>query len=174
MKRMSWGNDDTAKALRQALRRSLSTALVGLVNVAAALGFVYVSKQLIDTVTGVAEHPLNRDIVLLCALMALRLLASVLYGYMEGKNTAKTQVALRRGFFNRLMRMRWDGTDAFHSGDAVNRVEEDVRVVVDFVTKSLPGFVIAAFQLLFASAFVYLMSPMLLGILVVFITNLFL
>ena len=168
MKRIKWGNDDTAKALRQALRRSVSTALVGLVNVATALGFVYVSKQLIDTVTGVADHPLNRGIALLCALMALRLLSSVLYVYMEGKNTAKTQMALRRGFFDRLMRMRWDGTDTFHSGDAVNRVEEDVRVVVDFVTISLPGFVMAAFQLLFASAFVYLMSPMLLGILVVF------
>lgn len=160
------GKDEAAMALRKALRWAALTAPIGLVSVAAALAFVYVSKQLIDSVTGLSDSPIDKGIVMLCILMAIRLLASILYNYLEGKNGAQAKLALRRAFFVRLMRMKWDGTDPFHSGDAVNRVEEDVRVVVDFITVSLPGFLIAALQLLFASAFVYLMSPRLLLILI--------
>ncbi len=162
------GNGDVALALRKALRHATLNALIGLVNVAASLGFVYVSKLLIDTATGVADHPMAPNIALLCALMALRLAASVANGYIGGRNGAQAQMALRQGFFDRLMRMRWNGTETFHSGDAVNRMEEDVRVVVDFICSNLPGFILAALQLVFASVFVYLMAPQLIFILIAF------
>ena len=162
------GNGDVALAIRKALRRATLNAFVGLINVAASLGFVYVSKQLIDTATGVAHHPMGPNIALLCGLMALRLVSSVANGYIGGRNSAQALMALRQGFFDRLMRMRWNGTETFHSGDAVNRMEEDVRVVVDFICANLPGFILAALQLVFASVFVYLMAPELIFILLVF------
>ena len=168
MKTIMRGQGQITKALRKATHCAALNSLIGVLNIAASLGFVYVSKKLIDTVTGLADFPVGKGIALLCILMAVRLLASVAYSYIEGKNNARTRLTLRQGFFERMMRMKWDGTEAFHSGDAVNRMEEDVRVVVEYVTSSLPGFLLAACQLLFASVFVYLMSPKLLLILVVF------
>lgn len=154
--------------LRQTLRRSVVNVGIGVVNMVASLGFVIVSKRLIDTVTGVAAHSVRAGIAALCVLMVVRLLFSVLYGYLEGRNEAKTLMALRSRFFDRLMRLRWDGTDRFHSGDAVNRVEEDVRTVVDFVAVKMPGFVLAGLRLLFASVLVFMMSPTMLFLLVAF------
>ena len=53
------GNGDVALALRKALRHATLNALIGLVNVAASLGFVYVSKLLIDTAyAGTEDDPL--------------------------------------------------------------------------------------------------------------------
>ena len=166
MKTLLHGRSDIATALRHSMRRAALNVMIGLVNIAASLSFVYVSKRLIDAVTGVADFPIGTGIGLLCGLMAVRLLSSVLHGYIEGKNEAKTKIALRQHLFSRLMRMKWDGTDTFHSGDAVNRMEDDVSIVVSFVSANLPGFILAGLQLLFASAFVYLMSPRLLLLLI--------
>lgn len=161
-----WGGKDYG--LRQTLRRSVVSVGIGAVNMMASLGFVVISKRLVDTVTGVATYSVSEGIAALCVLMVVRLFSSVLYGYFEGSNEAKTLMRLRSCFFDRLMRLRWDGTDRFHSGDAVNRVEEDVRTVVDFVAVKVPGFVLAGLQLLFASVLVFMMSPMMLFLLVAF------
>lgn len=154
--------------IRQAIRRALLNVGLGAVNMGASLGFILISKRLIDAVTGVTEFSVREGIIILCVLAVVRLLFSMMYDYLEGRNEALTMMTMRKSFFDRLIRLRWDGTDRFHSGDAVNRVEEDVRVVVDFVTTKLSGFVLAGLQLILSSVLVYLMSPKLLLILVGF------
>ncbi len=166
MKKWILNNDGMTQAFRHMLYRSAINVAVGVINMVSSLSFIVVSKRLIDTVTGVANHPIRTGIVTLCILVVVRLIASVMYGYLGERNEALAIMALRRGFFYKLMRLKWDGTDFFHSGDAVNRLEEDVRTVVGFIAIKLPGFVLAGLQLLFASALVYMMSPKLLLVLV--------
>lgn len=151
---------------RSMLFRSAFNVAVGMINMISSLSFIVVSKQLIDTVTGVSTHSIRSGIIIMCVLVVVRLFASVLYSYIGGRNEAHGLMALRRSFFEKLMYLQWDGTELFHSGDAVNRVEDDVRVVVDFVALKLPSFVLAGMQLLFASVLVYMMSPKLLLVLV--------
>lgn len=166
MKKWILNNDGMTQAFRHILYRSAINVAVGVINMVSSLSFIVVSKRLIDTVTGVANHPIRTGIITLCILVVVRLIASVLYGYLGERNEALAIMALRRSFFYKLMRLKWDGTDLFHSGDAVNRLEEDVRTVVGFIAIKLPSFVLAGLQLLFASALVYMMSPKLLLVLV--------
>ncbi len=54
----------------------------------------------------------------------------------------------------RLLRSEWRGREAMHSGDIINRLEQDVKTVVTFLTETLPSTVSTV--AMFVGAFVYL------------------
>ena len=54
----------------------------------------------------------------------------------------------------RLLRSEWRGREAMHSGDIINRLEQDVKTVVTFLTETLPSTL--STLAMFVGAFVYL------------------
>ena len=54
------------------------------------------------------------------------------------------------------MECKWNGKENFHTGETLNRVMEDVRVVAESITRAIPEIVIATFQ--FTAAFIFLFS----------------
>ena len=54
----------------------------------------------------------------------------------------------------RILRSEWRGRESMHSGDVLNRLEQDVNTVVDFVAETLPN-AVSVFALFFG-AFCYL------------------
>ena len=60
----------------------------------------------------------------------------------------------------------WTGREKFNSGDAVNRLEEDIRVVSELLCSHIPGSIVTSCQLAAASVYLLLMAPGLLWMLV--------
>lgn len=134
--------------------RVLLNSLTGILNVCAALLFVWLSKQLIDIATHADEGNMTHYIVLLIATMGSQIILSVLKGRLEAETDIRFKNKLRYALFSHLMISTWNGKESFHSGDAVNRIEEDVRVVAEGVCKSLPSVIVTSFQ--FVAAFIFL------------------
>ena len=65
-----------------------------------------------------------------------------------------------------MLNARWNGREAFRSGDTVNRLEEDIRVLTDLICNRIPEVIVTALQLLAASAYLLWMEPSLLWVLV--------
>ncbi len=147
--------------------RMLLCVLIGLIGVTASLSFVAVCKTLVDIATGALDKPIMPYVWAMIGIMLLQLLSHVAYDYIEGLNSIKTQIRIRRSLYAHVLNSQWDGRDAFHSGDAINRLEQDVSMVVEFCCSRLPSVVITAFQLLAASVFLLMMAPNLLWILLV-------
>lgn len=139
--------------------RVLLSGLIGIVGVAASLSFVWVSKKVVDLATGAAEGDLMPFVYLLVGIMLLQVICRVGGRYWEGLIVVKAQNALRASTFRKVMLSLWSGKDRLHSGDTVSRLEEDIRVVVDFICVSLPDIIITIVQLLAASAFIFVLSP---------------
>ena len=57
--------------------RSAFSVLIGLVRIAASLGFVWVCKQLVDIATGESDAPLGLHIGILLGIMLLQLVCAV-------------------------------------------------------------------------------------------------
>lgn len=134
--------------------RILLNSLAGILNVCAGLFFVWISKQLIDIATRSIEGDMTHYIVLLIATMAGQIILSALKNRLETETDIYFKNKWRFKLFSHLMASTWNGKDSFHSGDAVNRIEEDVRVVAEGVCKSLPAVIITSFQ--FLAAFLFL------------------
>jgi len=125
-----------------------------MLNVCAGLFFVWISKQLIDIATRSIEGNMVHYIVLLIATMVGQIILSALKNRLEAENDIYFKNRWRYKLFSRLMDSIWNGKESFHSGDAVNRIEEDVRVVAEGICKSLPAVIVTSFQ--FLAAFLFL------------------
>ena len=145
--------------------RSLLSVCIGLVRIAASLGFVWICKRLVDIATGVTDAPPGRSAGIMLGIMLLQLVCSVASRAWESYNRTRSGNELRAGIFARALRSSWTGYERFRSGDAVNRLEEDVRVVTDLLCSRLPDLVVTLAQLAAASLYLMRMSPRLLWIL---------
>ena len=151
-------------------RQAVSVA-IGLVRIAASLGFVWASKFLVDIATGVRDVSIGPGIGIFAGVLALQLATVVLANWWDAYNMIKTQNLLRKSLFAHVMKSRWDGRERFLSGDTVNRLEEDIRVVSDLLTDRLPGLAITLVQLIAASAYLLILSPGLLWVLLVLMAS---
>ena len=147
--------------------RMVVSVAIGLVRIAASLGFVWASKQLVDIATHVSSLPLSTGIGLFGGILLLQIAAFTLANWWESYTLVKTQNILRIQLFGHVLRSRWDGRERFLSGDTVNRLEEDIRVVADLVGSRIPGLVITLLQLMAASAYLLILAPNLLWVLLI-------
>ena len=123
------------------------------------LGFVYVSKGMVDAAVnvfnGVQESSLMYWAIGMACVVVLRILVSALRTYLQAKTDVKMRNALRARMFDVLLRLQNDGGERRHTGDLLNRVLEDVRVVATAMSVSLPNTFGAGLQ--FVAALVFLM-----------------
>jgi len=153
------------RTMRPHLGRVMLSGLIGLVNISASLAFVWLSKTVVDVATGEREGDLIRFVTLMLGVMLVQVLARVGANYWQGVIVVKAQNDLRASTFRKVMYSTWSGKDKLHSGDTVSRLEEDIRVVVDFICVTFPDVVVTAAQLVAASVYLFLLAPRLAWIL---------
>lgn len=138
--------------------RVVLCSLVGGLHVAVSLAFVWVCKRLIDLVTVDGGGSLTWYIVAMAGCMLAQTLLSALETRAMNHGDIILKNRLRHGLFTCLMESRWDGKDTFHSGDSLNRVMEDVRVVGESITRSVPAVIVSGVQFLAAFSFLFVMN----------------
>lgn len=133
---------------------------------ACAVAFVYVSKVLVDNAVAILSSSASVGFdagtdglaVWVCAMVGIivmRILFNALRTYIQTRTDVRLRNSLRARMFNILLNARAEAGTQFHSGDMMNRVSEDVRVIASAVSLSLPNLFGAALQ--FAAAFVFLL-----------------
>lgn len=141
------------------LARVLLSAVAGIVEVAASLGFVWASKNVIDAATGSVAGAFRPAVILFVGLAFLRTLFRILIPYWQGFILVLTQNQMRRDTFSHVMRSVWTGRERFHSGDTINRLEQDISVISDFLCICLPDLFVTGVQLVAAAWFLLSLAP---------------
>lgn len=139
--------------------RILLSCFTGILGVAFALAFIYASKQVIDIATGVIDGNLMHAALLTIALLIAQLLCSTADTWISTRMQIETGNALRHRLFSRLLQSRWNELERFHTGDVVNRVEQDTSAIVSLLTASIPAFIVTGVQLVAAFLFFCFLDP---------------
>lgn len=148
-------------------RIALSSA-AGVGGVCASLAFVWVSKFLVDIATGRAAGSLWQCTALMAACIAGQLLCSAAATRLDLLNAVRMKNALHRRLFARVMESRSvtvrpdNGTRPgapLHTGNILNRMDEDARIVTDALTASLPAALVTAVQFIAAFCFLAALQP---------------
>lgn len=150
------------RATRGIRCRLLFNGVLGMVRVAAGLLFIYVSKQLIDMATGHIAHTsaaFTLYLALLVVFMVAQIGAVLCNSWFTNQTEVRMKNRLRHNLFTHLMNVTWMGKGCLHSGDILNRLEEDVRVVTEVVCRSLPDLTVTLINLSAAFLFLYRLSP---------------
>lgn len=135
------------------------SCLLGVLTVLSSMAFVWSSKRVTDIATGAVDQELWPKVWVLLGIMLAQVIIATASRYWEGYTVIKAQNSRRRSIFEKVMCSTWAGREKYHSGDAINRLEEDVRVSTDFICVSIPGIFVTLFQLLAASAYLFFLSP---------------
>ena len=143
------------------------SCLIGVVRIAASMAFVWVSKALFDIATGVKDEPLGTYALIMVGIMLLQILSNTAASWWEGMIVAKARNGIRADVFRHVLDSEWHGREAFHSGDTVNRLEEDISVVVDLFCTRVPDVIVTLLQLLAASLFLFTLEPSLLWVILI-------
>lgn len=138
-----------------------------LVLVVLALAYVYVSKALVDIATGNTESAemfgitgMRSGLIAFgLAMVGIILLRTFLMGFkglLQTKASVKLRNALRQKQFDGLMRLSGDVRGKFHSGDILNRIQDDSSTAATTSCSTIPNLIGTACQ--FIAAFIYLVS----------------
>lgn len=160
-----------ARILRPLWWKISISVLLGCLRIAASMAFVWISKRLVDIVTGqTAEGPvgdLDTAVGAMAVILLTQLACGIAAAWWNTYITVKAQNSLRFSLFSHVMKSRWTGREAFHSGDTINRLEEDIRVVMDLLCSVVPDVVVTLLQFTAASIFLFTMAPGLVWILLI-------
>ena len=123
-----------------------------------SVAFVYVSKKLVDVaVAMLAGRPVTVGLemwaVALVGVILIRVLLNALRSYLQTRTETALKNRLRYNLFNVMLHVRNDGGSRHHSGDVLNRMQEDVRQVSSTLAGSIPNLFGTLLQFLAAFAF---------------------
>lgn len=127
---------------------------------ACSVGFVYASKKLVDIAVEVLQNGGDNSILwiwtsVMIGIVIGRIGLNALRTYLQTRTEINLKNRLRRRLFDVLLHLQSDGSARFHSGDLLNRMQEDVRVVSTAFSSSIPNLLGTSLQ--FAAAFAFLM-----------------
>ncbi len=131
----------------------LSSILAGTFRIAASLTFVWLCKHLIDIATHQADGNIATGLAAMAGCIVLQLLLSSLTSRLYAHTEISLRNRLRQDLLEHILKSRWNGREAFHSGDMLNRMEEDVYTVTNLLASSIPSAGITFFQLVGAALF---------------------
>ena len=127
---------------------------------ACSVGFVFASKKLVDMAVSVLQYGGDRSGLwiwtsVMIAIVIGRIGLNAMRTYLQTRTEINLKNRLRRRLFDVLLHLQSDGSARFHSGDLLNRMQEDVRVVSTALSSSIPNLLGTSLQ--FIAAFVFLM-----------------
>ena len=129
-------------------KRIAISYLTGIAGVAFSLGFIWSSKQVIDIATNTLEGNLVEMGILTTILLILQLVCGMIESWLNSRMQVEGGNALRRRLFARLLQSRWNELERFHTGDVINRIEQDTNAIISLLTTTLPALLITGIQLL--------------------------
>lgn len=154
--------------------QAILNTILGILLVFADLAFVWCTKVAVDIATGVNHGALKLWHVMLflvCVVVA-QVSMTIANRWIRAILGVRGQNRMQERLFARILFSDWQKLRKLHTGNVVNRLEQDVTVVMTLLTEHIPS--LFATLLRFAGAFILLFyMDRNLAIIVVFIAPIF-
>ena len=134
--------------------QSVLNAMIGILSVILDFAFIYATKWTIDIATDRAEGSLRMAAYALIAIMVSKILLGFSRKWVSALLGVRSLNILQQRLFAHLLRSEWNGQEDRHSGDTLNRMEQDVRDLASCITETFPSLLEVTFRLV--GAFLYL------------------
>lgn len=129
-------------------RRILLNCLPGLFSVLFSLLFIWYTKRVIDCATGQLHSTLWIEGTYTAIVLAAQIITSSFSTWLTNRLQVDVANQMRQDLFQRMLNSRWDALQALHTGDVINRIEQDTTQIVTLLTSTLPSVITSGIQLL--------------------------
>ncbi|MCE8588940.1 ABC transporter ATP-binding protein/permease [Bacteroides fragilis] len=134
------------------------SSISGMGYVCASLAFVWVSKRLVDIATFKAGGGLWSYAALMGCCIVVQLFCSAIDSRIDLLNSVRLKNTLRHRLFARIMESPLTDKKQLHTGEMLNRMEEDTRIVTDVLCTALPSVIGIVVQLVAAFCFLAVLN----------------
>ena len=119
--------------------QAVLNASIGVLQVVVSLSQVWAVKHAIDVVSGASTGSIYWAVALMGMLILCDFALSISSTWVRNILGIKAQNRMQQRMLDRILRSEWHGRESFHSGDVLNRLEQDVNQVVTFLTETIPS-----------------------------------
>lgn len=134
--------------------QAVINAVIGILSVCLDFAFIYATKWTIDIATNRAEGSLRIAAYALVAIMVSKILLGFARKWVSALLGVRSLNIVQQRIFAHLLQSEWNGHEDRHSGDTLNRLEQDVRDLASCITETVPAILEVSFRLI--GAFFYL------------------
>ena len=136
--------------------QAILNAAIGLLSVVVSLAQVWAVQHAIDVASGHAEGSIYWFVGVMALLVLCGFALRICSIWVRNILGIKAQNRMQQRMLDRILRSEWTGKESHHSGDVLNRLEQDVGTVVSFLTETIPNTI--SVVAMFVGAFLYLFS----------------
>ena len=136
--------------------QAILNATIGLHAVVVSLAQVWAVQHAIDVASGHAEGSIYWSVGVMAMLVLCGFALRICSIWVRNILGIKAQNRMQQRMLDRILRSEWTGKESHHSGDVLNRLEQDVGTVVSFLTETIPNTI--SVVAMFVGAFLYLFS----------------
>lgn len=136
--------------------QAILNAAIGLLSVVVSLAQVWAVQRAIDVASGHAEGSIYWSVGVMAMLILCGYALRICSIWVRNILGIKAQNRMQQRMLDRILRSEWTGKESHHSGDVLNRLEQDVGTVVGFLTETIPNTL--SVVAMFVGAFLYLFS----------------
>ena len=136
--------------------QAILNTIIGLLQTAVSLSSVWAVQRAVDIASHNREGDVIQAVLLMAVLVGCSFVLNISSVWVRNILGIKAQNRMQRRMLGRILHSEWRGRDSMHSGDVLNRLEQDVNHVVNFVAETLPSAV--SIVALFLGAFIYLFT----------------
>lgn len=181
---IKWLYKITKKQIPKIVLLSINNAILALVSVCVAL----LSKKIVDAAVEIAAIPLNdeRDYTMLIifgaamlAVITARVLIRIFTQNLTVEVQAKMEMGMREKMFCSILGKDYETVSRHHSGELMNRITSDIRIVSSGMVTLIPDTTYIVFQFISAMAVLtmfdwkFALVFVVGGIIIIFIVNKF-
>lgn len=120
------------------LQASLNAA-IGIADVVLSLAQVWAVKNAIDVASGAAQGSIYWAVAAMAALILCSFACGISAVWVRNILGIRAQNRMQQAMLERILKSEWHSRERHHSGDVLNRLEQDVTGVVTFLTETIPN-----------------------------------
>lgn len=136
--------------------QAILNAMFGFMDVALSLLSVWAVKHAVDVASGTIQGNIYWAVGLMGIIVLCDFAINIAQTWVKNILGVKAQNKMQQYLLDRILHSEWHGKESRHSGDVMNRLETDVKIVVNFLAETLPSTL--STLALFIGAFIYMFS----------------
>lgn len=124
--------------------------VIGALQAVLGVSYALVFKHMIDIVTGELTGSVYQMVLLVGIVLLSQEVFSALQSALIVQTRQKMTNRLKEEMFDAVLRSSWTEIEKIHSGDIVNRLENDSTTIINCLTDTVPQMINSLFRVCFA------------------------
>lgn len=99
----------------------------------------FVSKEVIDVATGEIPGSFKDQIVRLVGVISVQIVLNAILSALNVRASGRLLMALKNHLFSQILKKDWQTVTSYHSGELLNRLNNDTNVIMQAVINIVPA-----------------------------------